>query len=764
MKYFVVPIILIITFNLVFSQQKDQKLSEIFRDAEYYRLYEKYSEALPLYQKLIQEGHDKAHINYRIGECYLEMSGAKERAIPFLEKATQNIDRKFREGSFKETEAPVYAIFHLGKAYQINNQLDKALKTYNKFLENIDKKNKDEFNMNFVEKQIQSCKNAKELIDDPSPVTFYNVGGNVNTLQANIRPVTNHNQTRLVYASKLKFYDGIFMSEKNDEEWDEPVNLTPQIKSDGNFLPGSLNKKGNKLILLKSGRYKGDLYLAEYDKEDKEWKEPDKLSNINTNNWETHGHLCNDGQTIYFTSNRKGGRGGLDIYVSHYDEAKQEWGTPENLGENINTPYNEETPFLTEDGKKLYFSSQGHYGMGGFDIFYAEKLDNGDWSEPVNIGYPINTTDDDLFYQPINNGKSGYMPRCREDGFGDYDIYRIDYTPEDTISKVELKGIIYPPHGDKIPPEQVAIKIQDTEDSDDRFTSEITDSLSFFVELIPGEYKILIDDKEEKYQSIEKTISVGKDYKRKTYPISFNLRPESLDIQDSLKVQNIYFRFNDYAIPDSSKAGLDNLIEAMKQYPDINLEITGHTDSIGNQEYNKRLSSKRAQSVITYLKKNGIPEDRMTLDAKGEDYPIAINTLQNGKDCPEGRQYNRRVEIIPVSSENSYIIENTSKIPSELKKRERTFYSIFLLKEERQLQNDYFRRYPSLQDYTIKEYSNGKYFYFLGEFKDQGDAIGAFKEALKAGFSKAHILPGYKIQDIIKLSTEEVNEKIINQQ
>lgn len=764
MKHFLLLFFLTLTLTTGLSQQKSQKPSEIFLDAEYYRLYEEYSEALSLYQQLINNGYDNAHINYRIGECYLELPGSKERAIPFLEKAVENINKKFKEGSFKETRAPVYSIFYLGRAYQVNDQLNKALETYNKFLEEIDEKAKDEYNMNFVEKQIQSCKNAKELKKEPLPVTFKNLGETINSSNPNTRPAINSEQTRIVYINKLKFYDAVFMAEKKDGEWKEPINLTPQIKSDGDLYPTSLNPKGDKLILMKSSRYKGDLYLSEYDHNNNQWQEPVKLGkNINTNNWETHGHLCNDGKTLYFTSNRKGGMGGLDIYVSHYDEKNKEWGQAKNLGENINTPYNEETPFLTDDEEKIYFSSQGHYGMGGFDIFYSEKLADGSWSEPVNAGYPINTTDDDLFYQPVGKGKDGYMARFRSGGYGNSDIYKIAYTPEDTISKAHLKGVIYPPHGEKITSGQLQITIRNTDDDGEQYKPSLSDSATFSEKLRPGEYKITIEA-EKKYKPIEKTIAIRKEYKRKSYPVAFNLKPKTLSIKGSLKVQNIYFDFNDYTVPDTSMAGLDHLVEALKKYPDINLEITGHTDSIGNKEYNERLSQKRASAVINYFKKQGISKDRLSMEGKGEDYPVAINTLQNGNDCPEGRQYNRRVEIMPVSPDNKYIVENISNIPTELRKRGQVFYRVLLTRENEQLPGSYFERFPTLHDYTIKEYSNGKYFYVMGEFTEQSNAIEPFKKALEAGFDKARIISNYKLQDIINLNKGETREEIINEQ
>jgi hypothetical protein len=184
-------------------------------------------------------------------------------------------------------------------------------------------------------------------------------------------------------------------------------------------------------------------------------------SNINTRYWESHASVSHDDQKLYFTSNRGGTHGGLDIYVSTRNSAG-DWGVATNLGPVINTPYNEESPFLSKDGKTLFFSSRGHYNMGGYDVFYSKLLDNGAWSEPVNLGYPINTTDDNVFFKPINDGYVAYYSVNRPDGFGKEDIYRIEIFNDNNPRKFLVNGTVVNSEDDK---DAVKISFAKTDDS-----------------------------------------------------------------------------------------------------------------------------------------------------------------------------------------------------------------------------------------------------------------------------------------------------------
>ncbi|MEA3317976.1 MAG: hypothetical protein U9R54_08465, partial [Bacteroidota bacterium] len=439
MRKIILLIASVFFFQATLSAQDNVDLKEIFLDAEYYILYQDYMEALPLYKKLVTNNHTNAYISYRIGECYLNIAGQKHKSIPYLLEAEKNMSLKIKEGSFKETFAPLKTLFLLGKAYQINNELEKAIKIYNKFKESLEVD--DIYNIDYVDQQIQSCKNAMELMKSPIQYKKTNLGGTINNNFTNIRPVLSSNENIIIYTSKLKFYDAIFYSKKENNKWSAPINLTPYLETDGYLYSTSLSSDGTMLFLFKDDQYNGDIYVSNFDGE--KWNKATKLGkNINSKAWETHASISADKNTLYFTSNRRGGYGGLDIYKSEYDFAKKEWSEPTNLGAEINTPYNEETPYISNDGKTIYFSSQGHYTMGGFDIFSANLLENNTWSSPINIGYPINTTDDDLFFLPIKNGNFAYISEYSKDGYGQKDIYKLELFSADHPKDIKIEGKI----------------------------------------------------------------------------------------------------------------------------------------------------------------------------------------------------------------------------------------------------------------------------------------------------------------------------------
>jgi len=743
-------IFFLFSLTLQLTAQTKQKPAELFKDAEYYRMYEEYIEALPLYKQLLDRGYNNAHINYRIGECYLNISGQKELAIPYFEKAVKNMDDNFREGAFREEQAPVYALFYLGRAYQINNQLDTALNTYNRFVKSI--KNERNYNMGFVKKQIQSCKRAREFLNDPIPVYQVNLGKTVNNDFSNLKPVVDSAENRLIYTSELQFYDAVFMAEKNAEEWENPINLAPQIKSEGDIYPSSMNPAGDKMVLFQAQRYQGNLYISDFNKETGEWKQPRKLNEpVNTKFWETHGSLGPDNKTLYFTSNRKDGHGGLDIYVSRYNESKNQWTEPLNLGEQINTPYHEETPFITADGKRLYFSSQGHEGIGGFDVFYSDKIGENEWSKPVNIGYPISTTDDDLFFCPVEHGHAGYMAKSENSGYGNEDIYRIEIYSEDNPKLIRLKGQINLARRLRgISSEDFSVNIDSLNGASIQSLTPGEDSLSYAFTLTPGKYQLTY--RGEGYGTIKEKISFTYDYPRESYNLDVTLNPtKTLSRSEFISLPDIFFPFDQYALEDQERKKLDTVARTLKNHPDVNVVLTGHTDAIGNEDYNRKLSERRARSVMKYLVEKGIDSTRMELEAKGENYPVALNTYQDGKDCPEGREYNRRVEVNPFSNKTKRVVGNLQMVPNELRKKKGLYYTVLLSRRDNKLPQDYFDQFPSLEDYSIEMFRNGEYIYTMGKFENQAQAIDSYQQVVNLNFNEARIISSYQLSEMLKM-------------
>lgn len=418
------------------SQSKQENRLK-FYDAESWILFEAYQDALPLYQQLLKVYPNNANFKYRIGQCYINIPGEKIKAIKYLEDAVSNINPKYKEGKFNETGAPYDVLYYLANAYRINNQIDKALKTYELFRLNL---NPEVYDSTIVNLQIQSCKNAMELMRMPLFIKQKNLGNVINKSNNEYNPVVSDKEDLLVFSRSQAFYDAILYSTKVNGVWSDPVNMNELLQVDRDLFPTSISKDGKDLYLYSSADYDGIIYTSRF--ENGKWSPIVKLNdNINTKYWESHATISHDNKKLYFTSNRKGTYGGLDIYVSTRDSTG-DWGPAKNLGPVINTPYNEESPFLSEDDKTLFFSSRGHFNMGGYDIFYSTLLENGEWSLPLNVGSPINTTDDDVFFKPLNQGYVGYMSKELPEGFGKEDIYRIEIFSNDHPRKFFVRGMV----------------------------------------------------------------------------------------------------------------------------------------------------------------------------------------------------------------------------------------------------------------------------------------------------------------------------------
>lgn len=659
MKRTITIILALFIISLAIAQEtRDPK--GIFLDAEYFMLYEEYVDALPGYLQLYEIHPENANINYRIGICYLNIPGQKIRSVVFLEFASKNTSLSYREGNFNEDRAPVDAYYYLGNAYLIQQEFTKASRAYTKYLEFLDPA--DTINVNFVEKQIEACKTAEELMKNPVPYDRTLLGENVNDDNPNFNPIISGDKNTLVFMSGLAFYDAIFYATREGEDWSPPVNLTPQVQSDGDLYTAALSFTGNQLLLAKDDNFNSDIYSSKL--EDSTWTTAEKLNkNINTKYWESHASLSPDGKTLYFTSNRKEGYGGLDIYKSEWNEAIGDWGPAVNLGPTVNTQFNEDTPYLTEDGKTLYFSSQGHKNMGGFDIFYSTLDEDNQWSAPANLGFPLNTTDDNLHFVPVNNGINGlftmYDPKG---GVGEEDIYWIVIYSDKNPREVDVNGVVTlldkPEDYDK------DLKISVIDKAEKQTVSVLTadpkDGIFSYKTKDPGEYQLLFEG--EGYQSTAKEITVPFDYSLAQITVDAALKPV-----EKIILRTIFFDFDDYSIKESEKPKLENLAEIMGENPDLRLEIIGHTDSKGSDAYNKRLSNNRANSTVRYLTGKGIDKNRFKITGAGESLPVAINTNQDGSDCPRGRELNRRVELQVIHSENEAIVSEEIEVPEGLK-------------------------------------------------------------------------------------------------
>ncbi|MGB8490247.1 MAG: hypothetical protein WCE64_04260 [Bacteroidales bacterium] len=447
-------------------------MKKIFAQAESCILFEEYELANPLY--LLLEKDNNYNVQYKIGICYLNIPGEKEKAIPYLESAVKHSSYDARINSFKEKRAPLDSYFFLAKAYMINNRLEDALNTlttFKKLAVNTSGKGGMK-NIEYIDQEMQACRNAISFQENPVNMTRTLLGSGFSQGAINENPAVSFDGNTIVYTERRGINNAIMFSKKINGEWQPPVEINNQLGSGEDCSSCSLNYDGTLLFLYKTGNYDGNIYSSEY--KDGSWTRIRKLNaNINTKYYESHASVSADGKELYFTSNREGGSGSLDIYVSAL-EPSGDWGPAVNLGPEINTPYNEDTPFITRNDSVLYFSSEGHDGMGSYDIFKSTK--NGTaWGKPVNIGFPVSTTDDDRFFQPASDGRSGYYSMVT--GYKKKDIFLIDFPtpvlarqePADTIKyeKLDLSHIPEVPVADSTIIKDLQVKdITDNDASD----------------------------------------------------------------------------------------------------------------------------------------------------------------------------------------------------------------------------------------------------------------------------------------------------------
>lgn len=420
-KTYIIIFLLLGTVSFAFAQTQ-RETDETYRDANSYFYFEDYEEALALYLKIYNALPNNTNLDYRVGICYLNISGSKHKAQEYLERAASNTNKRYNEQSIRETRAPLDAIFYLGNAYFVTNQLAKAEETYEKFFASI--RNEASYNMDYFKHQKNSLKTSRVLQRYPINFIRENLGEPINDRFSNFNPVVSGNGNVLAYTTKRRFQNVVFIAQKQGKDWGSPQNITLDLMVDGNVNTLSLSFNGDRLYLFRDDNHDGNIYVSKF--EDMKWSPIQKLNeNINTPYYETHASESPDGKLLYFTSNRPNGYGDLDIYVSEKNNLG-DWGSPANIGASVNTRFNENSPFLTSSGDLLFFSSEGHNTVGGYDIYFSQMQSDSRWSKPINVGYPLNTTDDEVFFQPAGDGSIGLMALYDIEGFGETDLHKFD--------------------------------------------------------------------------------------------------------------------------------------------------------------------------------------------------------------------------------------------------------------------------------------------------------------------------------------------------
>lgn len=567
--------------------------------------------------------------------------------------------------------------YWIGKSYQYGLEFDNALIFYNRYKEklssNSNYKGNDKVPMETVDKSIVECMNGKEFVANPGNFSIVNIGREINSEFEDYGPVLNEEEDEIIFTTRRrdgnlnqnvaddnKPYEDIFISRKTNGTWSYATNIGERVNTPYHDSNLALSADGKTLYILKDDGG-GDIYFCNQ-LADGSWDAPEPLPGIINSSFEEKSiTISKDGKTLYFSSNRPGGLGGTDLYKATKD-SKGEWANVKNLGAKINTPFDEEGPFIDYDMVTLYFSSKGHKNMGSYDIFRSvyDPAKN-DWSEPENLGYPINTPDDDIFYITSSDGKRAYYSSVREDGLGYTDIFLIT-TPEG-MKERELLAESDPEVLPDVEPVQPRREVKPL-----RYVVTIIDgqskaALAAKVSLkglndnvIVGsnpvkagvyEFRITHPSAKDYRLSIEKAgyVFVNQNVNirgagESEQVITRTLELRRLNVGTTSVLRNIYFDYDRATFKTESYSDLNKLESMLRQNPHLKIEISGHTDSFGHWQYNRTLSQKRAEAVKDFLTKKGIDPRRIKATGYGESRPLASND-----DETEGRELNRRVEF-----------------------------------------------------------------------------------------------------------------------
>ncbi len=605
----------------------NKKAAEVYRKGIQQIEEDNYKGAMESFQEAI-----KRDPNYI--EAFLSLAGIYgnfknyEQSIATYEKAFA-LDSNFTS----ELRLP-YAInlAHLG-------QFEKALNAINALLSkttiNPNTKKAAEYRRKTFQFAVDFANSGKAKNYKFEPK---NLGDGVNSKESEYFPSLPVDGKELIFTRRLNgFNEDFFLSSADDQNWKSAYRLNGNINTQENEGAQMISQDGQWLVFTACNRAKGfgscDIYMSYLTPEG--WSEAINLGNkINTEDWESQPCLSPDKRDLYFASRRPGGFGGSDIYVSHLG-ANGRWSEPENLGAGINTSGDEQSPFIHADNQTLFFSSNGLLGYGDADLFLTRRGTDGKWGKPENLGYPINTLDQEGTLFIAADGKTAYYASDRSDSKGGLDIYsfelREDIRPHKTLW---VKGKVFDKNTNAGLPSAVELIDLATKQPISRVQ---TDEKGNYLITLPVGKDYAFNVNRKGYLFYSDNFSLSSKSPDSTYEKNIPLQP--IELNASVVLRNIFFDLNKYELKPESTVELDKVVQLLNDNPSVKIQIAGHTDNIGTAADNLKLSDNRARSVVNYLVSKGIDAKRLTSKGFGATQPVADNKTE------EGRAQNRRTEL-----------------------------------------------------------------------------------------------------------------------
>ena len=630
----------------------------------------RYALALAQFLEAQKLNPNNAPLNLRLGDCYLNL-GDKATALPLLQKAV----------SLESGPAP-RTHYVLARAYQLTAKWSEAMKEYERAkpvaVGPAKKGQPVDASVAEVNRRIAECKAGQSLVARPTRVFIDNLGPGLNSPEADLGPVVTADESVLFMTSRRAGSTGgdkdpkdaratadIYQSlwDAVNKTWGPARNPNAPLNSGGHDAVVALSSDGQRMLLHPDNEA-GDLSEARITPTG--WSKPRALgSHINTKYRESSATYSSDGRYVYFVSDKpEGSLGGTDIYKAEIEGKTP----PVNLGANINTAYNEEGVFLAADGKTLYFSSQGHGTMGGYDIFKS-VFQNGKWGEPVNLGWPINSPDDDMSFTASASGRFGYFASDRPGGLGDKDIYRVTLlgdekqpllNQEDRLLAVRQVAMRQPLPALKVPvvtPEVTVLKgivtdivsrqhVQAQIDVLDNVTGQVittqqsTAAGKYLVSLPSGtNYGLVVRHEGHLFHSENVNLPPSTGYAQ----VVRNMRLQRMEPGSNIVLNNVFFDPGKDKIRPESTMEMERLLKLLNDESKLKIHVCGHTDNVGQLDANKDLSQRRAQAVVTYLLDHKVKPERLKCTGYGDTIPMASNATE------AGRAINRRTEFKVLS-------------------------------------------------------------------------------------------------------------------
>jgi len=781
--------LLLFYFLPLFSQVLSKKgLIKAVHDADIYYYYDQnFEKAFLLYESLLKIYPDNSNFCAKLGICCLNLDGKKPEALRLLSIASQNVVKNDKEYLEYGEKAPLDTYLYLAEAFHQNDSLQKAIVLYTDAKRRLSLT--EIFRNEYIDNQIRNCRYAIEIQKKPLTIQTSLFATWLSDYPGASNPVLSKNDSVFIFTQIINEKTRIMCSYKSGS-WKKPVDITKQLGGYDRYYSNSITGDGKLLIIYMDEGGDGNLFYSQ--RKDSTWSKIRSLGKeINTIYWEAHGFITPDGKTLYFASNRPGGYGELDIWVSEKTD-NGFWKHPVNCGPVINTPYNDNTPFFDPSSNTLTFSSVGHLGMGGYDVFRSVKR-NGTWTEPIGLPYSFNTTLDNTFFIR-SNSTTGYITSLFNEKDNSRNIYSIS-EKENADKTISANGLVSLQDGMPVDPVQMRIQLFDQKTGSLLKNISVNDSASFRYEMKPGKFKILISriskkktdtinvnvnvkkEQKEENQTQQRSLSDTASFKFEIKPgdyqlfvnhigyktdtinlsipstnsgnyiaLNSSLVPDKVSRGEFLTIKNLLFDFDSYKLTSESISTLEILKSILIRYPQLKIEVAGYTDSKGTDEYNRKLAYNRVQEVINYLTRSGIVSSRFTTKAFGKSEFEALNTNPDGSDNPEGRRYNRRVAFGIVDPKTGIVIHQETFIPEYLRQPFSMKYSIVLIKTSHALAPDYFRALKMNEMYFIRPVKKDSVsFYILSLFYNRNDALQYLVYAKENGFKDAYVVNQYEI-------------------